>query len=256
MEDGNTKIAHFWAWHEVWFFTILRWLACSCLLRNRRVVWFFHLFCARPPTREQGHRCSLRTCRLALLVLVILILVTSCLASPVVVAILALAYWFGHDVKECPFKMHDALCNWPRLYGGSSGPLPELEISEGNMLWVDPNVSAAREAMSQAAQELRQAHPKKFEKDLCNFIESWLPRLGLNGLIDLLQGLQLVREGAGEDATAWGIELHDLNEDLVDMSENWKHDLGAYMIARLNLHPVARLGRQHEFNAFLKRAVH
>ncbi|CAK9043724.1 40S ribosomal protein S7 [Durusdinium trenchii] len=191
------------------------------------------------PHKNERHCWRNRTCRLALLVLVVLILGTACLASPVVVAILALSYWYNHGKHDvpCPWYMHDALCNWPRLYGGSSGALPALNISEGNMLWQDPKDPNVQEAMSEAVKALRHAQPQEFEKDLCNFIELWLPRLGLNGLIDLLLGLEMIREG--NEGVVWDVDLDDMREELVEISENWKHDLGAYVIARLQYHPVA-----------------
>ena len=53
-----------------------------------------------------------------------------CLAFPVTLTVLAIQRVFGHHEHLCPFWMHHALCNWPRLHGGSAGPLPELPISE------------------------------------------------------------------------------------------------------------------------------
>lgn len=53
-----------------------------------------------------------------------------CLAFPVTLTVLALQRVFGHREHLCPFWMHHALCNWPRLHGGSAGPLPELPISD------------------------------------------------------------------------------------------------------------------------------
>ena len=53
-----------------------------------------------------------------------------CLAFPVTLTVLAIQRVFGHHEHLCPFWMHHALCNWPRLHGGSAGPLPELLISE------------------------------------------------------------------------------------------------------------------------------
>jgi hypothetical protein len=35
--------------------------------------------------------------------------------------------------------------------------------------------------------------------------------------------------------------LDDFSEDLIEISEDWKHDLGAYIMARLKLHPVMQL---------------
>ena len=108
------------------------------------------------------------------------------------------------------------------------------------MLWQDPKDPNVQEAMSEAVKALRHAQPQEFEKDLCNFIELWLPRLGLNGLIDLLLGLEMIREG--NEGVVWDVDLDDMREELVEISENWKHDLGAYVIARLRYHPVASLG--------------
>ena len=61
----------------------------------------------------------------------------------------------------------------------------------------------------------------------------------MNGLIDLLSGMEHAREH--ESAEVWGIDLDDFTPDLLDISGNWKHDLGAYVISRLDPHTVVPL---------------
>ena len=36
-------------------------------------------------------------------------------------------------------------------------------------------------------------------QDLCSFLETWLPKLGFNGLIAMLRALEIVREAEQED---------------------------------------------------------
>lgn len=125
-------------------------------------------------------------------------------------------------------------------------------------------------------------------QDLCSFLENWLPKLGFNGLIAMLRALEIVREAEQEqddedclvvwfwlvsieanddtlwqshleardwnqkpeDVDAWGIQLDDFSEDLIEISEDWKHDLGAYIMARLKLHPVMQLDGKIGISSF------
>ena len=214
--------------------------------------WIFaeigHACCSpvRPEVAGENIPCyKRRSCRVALLMLVALVMLSCCLAFPVILTALAISRLFGAKSNRCPFYMHLAICNWERLHRGSAGPLPELPISEGNLLWVDPNISASQDAMSEAVDALRHANVQKLHHDLCNFLEAWLPKLGFNGIVELLEGLEMIRDGEAEDdqdLDVWGINLDDIHAELVDISEDWKHDLGAYVIARLKLHPELTLG--------------
>ena len=199
----------------------------------------------RPDTHgDKIHCCKRRPCRIVLLIIVALLMLTSCLAFPVIITYLALTRLFGNRVKVCPFYMHHALCNWPRLHAGSAGPLPELSISEGNVLWIDPNISESQDAMSEAVRALQKAKPEELHQEFCGFLETWLPKVGFNGLIALLRALEVIREAETEDdkdVDAWNIPLDDFQSDLIEISEDWKHDLGAYIMARLQVHPVVPL---------------
>ena len=157
---------------------------------------------------------------------------------------LASATWFALmrllREPECPRNMRHALCNWGRLYGGTFGKKGSLVPSAKNPLWVDPNSSVAHRAMISLVDILQQGKPQDVDENLCHLIEEWLPRVGMNGLIDLIAGMEQASEH--DSGEVWGIDLDNFTQELLDTAGDWKHDLGAYVIARLEPHKLLPLG--------------
>ena len=140
----------------------------------------------------------------------------------------------------CPRNMRHALCNWGRYHRGTFGIQGSLVPSTKNSLWVDPNSTAAHQAMTDLVGILQQSQPEDVHKNLCHLFEEWLPRVGMNGWIDLLSGME--QESEQDSGGVWGIDLDELSSELLDLSVDWKHDLGAYIIGRLQPHPLVPLG--------------
>ena len=102
---------------------------------------------------------------------------------------------------------------------------------------------------------LQKGEPEDAHENLCHLIAEWLPKVGMNGLIDLMSGMEQAREhDYGEVGSiqtnslqthvnagmlilhfqVWGVNLNDFSSGLLDISGDWKHDLGAFVIARLD----------------------
>ena len=114
---------------------------------------------------------------------------TSLAASLLCLTLLLLAViwysWPRKPIPTCPFYMRHALCNWARLHGHAWGAKANaLAVSEQNQLWVEANETAMRLALGQVQADA------SIHEHLCDFMELWLPELGLNGLMDLFQGVQ------------------------------------------------------------------
>ncbi|CAJ1328691.1 unnamed protein product [Effrenium voratum] len=180
---------------------------------------------------KTGRRfCSSRASRIALLFLLVFLVCCGCILSSVLVTVAALSRLYRRPAEMCPGYLRHALCNWGEAFGGSSGPKAALAISEANALW-RPKTSA----MAGAVARLQELGPRA-DQDFCDFVEDWMPRLGFNGLIDLVEALEQAESGASEGV--WDVSLEDLPQGVLNAAEDWKHDLGSYVVARLQQHPV------------------
>ncbi|CAE7457665.1 RPS7, partial [Symbiodinium sp. KB8] len=188
-----------------------------------------------PPTLNSTARWSCDRQRLWILGIAVPIVLFICLCIMVpLVSTTWLALMRLLRQPPCPRNMRHALCNWGRLHRGTSGIQGSLVPSTKNPLWVDPNSTVAHQSMTDLVGILQQSQPEDVHKNLCHLFEEWLPRVGMNGWIDLISGMEQANEQDSGDV--WGIDLDELSSELLDISVDWKHDLGAYIIGRLQPH--------------------